>query len=180
MLQHCNKDSKTQCNSIKYPIGSASASVLVLTTVFQRSQLFLTDDYRLQRSAVECQTGNICSFRVLRVVTHNGPVEYSHNHSYRWELRGSQNRLRVVPMPPQAIAEEPFLLFQKPRQFQASSLAASSRIRLSSSSSLIPEKSPGRPNSLRSMNILNSLPSTSSARLATFPCRFRFRSSHLR
>jgi hypothetical protein len=39
---------------------------------------------------------------------------------------------------------------------------------------------PGRPNSLRSMNILNSLPSTSSARLATFPCRFRFRSSHLR
>jgi hypothetical protein len=40
--------------------------------VLQRLHLFLTDDYRLQRSAVECQTGEICSFRVLRVVTHCG------------------------------------------------------------------------------------------------------------
>src|SRR6516162_76464 len=33
----------------------------------------VTDGYRLQRSAIECQRGYICSFRVLRVVTHSGP-----------------------------------------------------------------------------------------------------------
>jgi nucleotidyltransferase/DNA polymerase involved in DNA repair len=55
-------------------ISLGISASLVLTTVLQRLHLFLTDDYRLQRSAVECQTGDICSFRVLRVVNPIPPI----------------------------------------------------------------------------------------------------------
>ena len=68
ILQHCNTNSKTQCNSIKNPIRSASASVWFWVRCCS-GFIRLDGRYRPQGLLSNVRTADICSFRVLRVVT---------------------------------------------------------------------------------------------------------------